>query len=105
MNNSVSTPIFTRKPWGFDDGSPILVDGTLLKDRGCEFAIDAAPKPEPSMMPVIEMGTFITLQPSAKAMREAALIASFYEGVPHAIGKTKHDAYLLRKAERSLAHD
>lgn len=103
-NFPVSTPISTRKPWGFDDGCPILSDGTLLKDHACEFATDSAAPQEPRMA-VIEMPKWVPVQPSAKAMREADLIASFYEGVPHPIGKAKHDAYLLRKTERSLNRD
>lgn len=97
-----STPLFSRKPWSFDDGCPILTDGTLLKDHACEIATDAAPEPPAPVMAEIPLGKWVTVQPSAKALREASLIASFFEGVPHAVGQARYEKFLQRKAEKEL---
>ena len=95
-------------PFASDAGSGMRV--VLLPDaepepRELAIATDSAPpESDPEPMPVIlpEFARREFLQPSASALREAELIASFYEGVPYSIGRRKHDEYLLRKAERSL---
>jgi len=43
------------------------------------------------------------LQPSASALAESELIQSFFEGVPHAEGQRRYEAYLQRKAELRIA--
>jgi hypothetical protein len=78
------------------DAAPCAVDGM---GRDEQFSREAPP------VPVLELGKWATqkfLQPSAAAMREADLIASFYAGVPHEVGRKKHEEFLQRKIERSL---
>lgn len=73
--------------------------------RKCAIATDAAAPSESGAIPVLELGRWVRekfLQPSKSALREAELVASFYEGVPFAKGREKHDEYLQRKLERSL---
>jgi len=97
------------RPWTDDAAAVFIRNCVLPRCHGhkpaARIAADAAPRSEPSMMPVIEMGTFITLQPSKRAMAEADLIGSFFEGVPHATGEARRLAYLQRKLERSLNRD
>jgi len=73
----------------------------------CEF-LDTAVATD-SVIPddkvaVLEMPKFAEkyLQPSAAALKESALIQSFYEGRPWQKGRELHYQYLQRKLERTL---
>jgi len=92
--------------WRCDGGVVVLPNGSIVRGRECDgsgFATDSAsPSPSEPRMAVIEMPKWITIQPSARAMREADLISAFYSGVPFEVGRKRHEKYRQRKAEKEL---
>jgi hypothetical protein len=67
------------------------------------IAIDSKPAPQEPTMQTI--GWMTVIQPSADAMARASIESGFFEGVSHAEGQRRLDAYRLRKLERGEAHD
>jgi len=59
------------------------------------IATDSAKAPEPTTE-ILEMPAW--LQPDPASLAEASLIATFYNGVPHAVGAARHDEYIRAKA-------
>lgn len=89
-----------------DGGAAIDANGHCHHGRDCEGAIatDAAPEPREPVMLEIKMPEFANklLQPSKRAMAEAELIQSFYEGRTFGAGEKLRLEYEARKLERSL---
>jgi len=86
-----------------------------LEGRGLAVATDSAPSPAPiatdavddvvtheQPMPVLlpEFARKQFLQPNARQLAEAEMIADFYAGVPYQIGLKRHQEYLREKAAR-----
>jgi hypothetical protein len=61
---------------------------------GVAIAVDAAPS-EPQIE-TVEMPAW--LQPDPASLAETSLIATFYNGVPHAVGAARHEEYIRAKA-------
>jgi len=93
-------------PWSIDGAAAFLRNVILRRSHkpAAQIAADAAPAPEP---PIEDSTSWMTtIQPDANAMVEASIEARFFEGVSHAEGQRRLDAYRLQQqiAGKGAAH-